>query len=154
MRVPVLLHTMMLLVMTTTPMLAQQPISDPVAPAVASALASAREAVWRAWFAGDTIALSKLVPSVVSAGSPERPWESRAKTFQEARAFANSGARLVDLRFDSTTIVLDGKVAVVRSRFAYTIESPSRERNTFTGRATEIFVQENERWLNPFWYLQ
>jgi hypothetical protein len=154
MRVPVLLQTMMLLVMTTTPTLAQQPISDPVAPAVASALISAREAVWRAWFAGDTIALSRLVPSVLSAGSRRQPWESRAATFQGARAFASSGARLVDLRFDSTTIVLDGNVAVVRSRFAYTIESRSRERNTITGRATEIFVQQDERWLNPFWYLQ
>ena len=154
MRVPVLLHTMMLLAMTTTPTLAQQPLSDPVPRAVASALASAREAVWRAWFAGDTIALAQLVPSVVSAGSRQRPWESRATTFQGAREFANSGARLVDLRFDSTTIVLDGNVAVVRSRFAYTIESRNQERNTITGRATEIFVQENERWLNPFWYLQ
>lgn len=153
MRVPLLLQTMLLMT-TTTPTLAQQPISDPVAPAVASALASARDAVWRAWFAGDTIALSKLVPSVLSAGSRQRPWESRATTFLEARAFANSGARLVDLRFDSTTIVLDGTVAVMRSRFAYTIESRNHERNTITGRATEIFVQENERWLNPFWYLQ
>lgn len=144
----------MLLMMTTTSVLAQQPISNPLSPTVASALASAREAVWRAWFAGDTIALSRLVPSVVSAGSRRQPWESRAATFQGARAFASSGARLVDLRFDSTTIVLDGNVAVVRSRFAYTIESPNHERNTFTGRATEIFVQENERWLNPFWYLQ
>ena len=154
MRVPDLLYTMMLLVMTTTPTLAQQPISDPVPPAVASALASAREAVWRAWFAGDTIALAKLVPSVVSAGSRHQPWESRSITFQGARAFASTGARLVDLRFDSTTIVLDGNVAVVRSRFAYTIESRNQERNTITGRATEIFVQENEHWLNPFWYLQ
>jgi uncharacterized protein DUF4440 len=154
MRVPVLLQTMLLLVMVTPPTLAQQPTSDPVAPAVASALTSAREAVWRAWFAGDTIALARLVPSVVSAGSRRQPWESRAATFQGARAFASSGARLVDLRFDSTTIVLDRDVAVVRSRFAYTIESQSHERNTFTGRAMEIFVKENERWLNPFWYLQ
>lgn len=153
MRVPIL-PQIMLLIMTTTPMPAQQPTSEPVAPAVASALASAREAVWRAWFAGDTIALSKLVPSVVSAGSRERPWESRAATFQGAREFASSGGRLADLRFDSTTIVLDGTVAVMRSRFTYTIEFPSHERNTITGRATEIFVLENARWLNPFWYLQ
>jgi Domain of unknown function (DUF4440) len=149
MRVPIL-PQMILLMLTTTPLLAQQPMSDPAA----SALASAREAVWRAWFAGDTIALSKLVPSVVAAGSGHQPWESRAITFQGARAFASSGARLVDLRFDSTTIALDGNLAIVRSRFAYTIESPNHERNTVTGRATEIFVLENERWLNPFWYLQ
>lgn len=154
MRVPVLLQTMMLLATTTTLTRAQDQIPKSVAPAVASALASTREAVWRAWFAGDTVALSKLVPSAVAAGAPRGPWESRAATFQGARAFANSGARLVDLRFDSTTIMLEGVVAVVRSRFAYTIESPNHERSTMTGRATEIFVQENERWLNPFWYLQ
>jgi hypothetical protein len=145
---------MMLLATTATLTRAQDPISDPVPPAVAAALAAAREAVWRAWFTGDTVALSKLVPSALAAGSPHGPWESRAATFRGARAFANSGARLVDLRFDSTTIVLEGSVAVMRSRFAYTIESPNHERNTITGRATEIFVQENERWLNPFWYLQ
>lgn len=144
----------MLLVGMTNQSRAQHPTPSAIDPAIASALDSARASVWRAWFAGDTVALSKLVPGALAAGSPWEPWETRSATFQAALALAKSGTRLVDLHFDSSAVTLDGNVAVMRSRFTYTLELASHERRTVTGRATEIFVRERGQWLNPFWYLQ
>jgi hypothetical protein len=151
MRVQILIGATMLLVSMTSPGRAQRSTLSAVDSA---ALDSAREAVWRAWFAGDTVALSKLVPGALAAGSSWAPWDDRAATLQAARASAMSGTRLVDIRFDSSTVTLDGNVAVMRSRFTYTTETATHQKRIVTGRATEIFVREQGKWLNPFWYLE
>lgn len=112
----------------------------------------ARDAVWRAWFGADTAALAALLPSAVAAGS-RNGWESRDATIAAARRFAAGGGRLVTLRFDSTSAVVRGDVVVVWSRYYLELEHGGA-RTAQSGRATEIFVFENGRWVNPFWYLE
>jgi hypothetical protein len=116
-------------------------------------LEKAREAVWRAWFAGDSAALERLIPKALAAGSPEG-WEERAATFASARQFAASGRRLAEIRFDNTTITLRGNVAIMQAQFTYALDLPNGTRATAHGVATEIFVRQDGRWVNPFWYLQ
>ena len=41
-----------------------------VDPRTRAELESAREAVWRAWFAGDSASLEKLIPAALAAGAP------------------------------------------------------------------------------------
>lgn len=115
-------------------------------------LEQAREAVWRAWFAGDVAALNRLIPGALAAGSP-RSWEDRSQTITGARDFAKSGGRLVELHFDSTTIALHGNVAVMHARYVTVTADAKGKRETVRGRATEVFVREKGAWLNPFWYL-
>lgn len=116
-------------------------------------LETARETVWRAWFAGDSAALERLIPKALAAGSPGE-WEERAATFASARRSAASGRRLAQLRFDSTTITLRDSVAIMQARFTYVLELPDGLRTTSRGIATEIFVRQDGHWVNPFWYLQ
>jgi len=116
-------------------------------------LESAREAVWRAWFAGDSVALERLIPSALAAGTPWA-WEDRALTFKGARDIAARGLRLVDLRFDSTSIDLRDDVALMRARFTYVLQGRAGIPVTTSGIAAEVFVRENGRWVNPFWYLK
>jgi len=116
-------------------------------------LETAREAVWRAWFAGDSAALERLIPKVLAAGAAGQ-WEDRAATFEGSRKSAASGRRLVSIRFDSTTIDLRNEVALMRARFTYVLEASWGTRTTISGTAAEIFVRENGRWVNPFWYLK
>src|SRR5438445_4937561 len=122
-------------------------------PRTRAELESAREAVWRAWFAGDSASLEKLIPAALAAGSPWI-WEDRTATFQGARHSGASGRRLVDIRFDSTTITLYDDLALMHARFSYVLETPDGKRTTSTGIASEIFVREDGRWVNPFWYLK
>lgn len=71
----------------------------------------------------------------------------------EAHRFVRGGGRLVSLQFDSTSIDLRGNVAVVQSTYRLVLEEGGAPVSR-SGRATEIFVRENGRWVNPFWYLQ
>src|SRR5437868_5404634 len=79
--------------------------NQPVDARTRAELETAREAVWRAWFAGDSAALERLIPAALAAGSPLE-WEDRAATLEGARRAGISGRRLVAIRFDSTTIDL------------------------------------------------
>ncbi|MFI5228642.1 MAG: nuclear transport factor 2 family protein [Gemmatimonadales bacterium] len=115
-------------------------------------LVSARDAVWRAWFAGDSARLRTLIPPALAAGSGSN-WETREATVASSLGFAAGHGRLLALRFDSTSIRLRGSVAVVQSRYSLVIEDAG-ERMTRTGIATEVFVRRDERWVNPFWYLE
>jgi hypothetical protein len=144
-----------LAVATTRALDAQSHARDaaPLDPAVVASLDSARVAVWRAWFAGDTVALAQLIPATLAAGSP-LGWTSRAQSFAESVESAASGRKLVDIRFDSTTIDLHDDVAVMRARYRCTFELPNHQRDTIAGSATEVFVRERGRWVNPFWYLR
>jgi hypothetical protein len=112
----------------------------------------ARDAVWRAWFAGDTARLRELIPTALAAGS-RTDWETREASVASSLAFAAGGARLVELHFDSTSIRLRGSVAIVQSRYELVLET-SGQRTARAGTATEIFVRRDGRWVNPFWYLE
>ncbi len=116
-------------------------------------LESARDSVWRAWFAGDVRALERLIPAGLAAGSPYS-WEDRAATIEGSRRAAASGRRLVEIRFDSTSIRLRGNVAVMQAKYLYVLQGRDGTRDTTRGIATEVFVRENKRWVNPFWYLE
>ena len=125
---------------------------DPVDEPTRRALIAARDAVWRAWFAGDTVALGRLSPSALAAGG-RGGWETRDAAIASARSFAASGGRLVELRFDSTSIALRGAVAVLVARYHLVIATGSNRSNR-DGTATEVFVRRGDGWVNPFWYLQ
>ena len=116
-------------------------------------LEQARDDIWRAWFAGDVSALERLIPASLAAGSPSG-WDDRRAAIDGARQSAASGRRLVAIRFDSTTIRLQGKVAIMQARYVYVLQRPNGARDTTRGVATEVFVRENRRWVNPFWYLE
>ena len=126
--------------------------SERVDSATRAQLNEARDAVWRSWFAADTASLSRLLPDAVAAGSPNG-WQTRDSTVAESRRFASAGGRLVELRFDSTSIRLRGTVAVVQSRYHLVLDQRGT-RTTQTGIATELFVRDRGRWVNPFWYLE
>lgn len=125
--------------------------TDMVSPTIRAQLLAARIAVWTAWFKGDSAALSKLLPSAVAAGDGGG-WQSRAETMAASAQFAQEGGRLVSLTFDSTTISLHGDVAVLQARYRLVLRqkgTPHEEK----GFATEVFVKQNGRWLNPLWNL-
>jgi len=117
-----------------------------------AAILKAREAVWRAWFAGDLPALKRLVPAdtiVISGG--EEAWKHQADVLQSSAAFHASGGRLVRLEFPHTEVQRFGDVAVTWSTYRLEIDVKGK-RAVDAGRATEIFVLRNGQWVNPGWH--
>lgn len=111
-----------------------------------------RETVWRAWFAGDTKSLEQFVPpeTIVISGGEEK-WKHQAEVLQSAAEFHATGGRLVRLEFPRTEVQHFGDVAIVWS--AYLVETEAEgKRSLSSGRVTEIFVWQHERWTNPGWH--
>jgi ketosteroid isomerase-like protein len=116
------------------------------------AILKAREAVWRAWFAGDIPTLKRLVPAdtiVISGG--EEAFKHQAEILQSATEFHASGGRLVSLEFPRTEVQRFGDVAVTWSTFRLETDVKGK-RSVNEGRATEIFVLRDGEWVNPGWH--
>jgi ketosteroid isomerase-like protein len=117
-------------------------------------LLDAREAVWRAYFAGDRATLEKLIPDETIAIDPggDPNWSGRKQILDGAVEFAKSGGKLVKLEFPRTEIQTYGMTAVVYSTYSYELEAGGK-RTTNTGRVTEVFVLRNGQWVNPGWHM-
>lgn len=117
-------------------------------------LLDAREAVWRAYFAGDRASLEKLIPEETIAIDPggDPDWGDRRKILDGSAEFAKSGGKLVKLEFPKTEIQAYGMTAVIYSLYSYELEVGGK-RTTYTGRVTEVFVFRNNQWVNPGWHM-
>jgi hypothetical protein len=119
-------------------------------------LLAARDTVWRAWFANDTAALRRLIPPAAATyegASGRAVWNDRSKIMSDARQFAGTNRKLAQLAFTNTTISRWAGTAIVRSSYEYVIEGGGK-RDTSRGRATELFVHDGKRWVNPYWQLE
>jgi ketosteroid isomerase-like protein len=124
-----------------------------LADAERAALLSAREAVWRAWFAGDVDALTRLVPPELITIEPHsQKFGTRESTIEGSRGFAGSGGKLVKLTFPRTEIQAYGGTAVLYTTYEMELVTGGRS-ETERGTATEFFVQQNGRWINTGWQL-
>jgi ketosteroid isomerase-like protein len=115
-------------------------------------LLEAREAVWRAFFAGDRAALEKLLPAELITMEPGGGWGNRQAVFDGSKGFAASGGKLVRLEFPKTEIQVYGYTAIVYSNYVYELDQGGK-RNENSGRVTEVFVFHNGAWVNPSWHM-
>ncbi len=115
-------------------------------------LLEAREAVWRAYFAGDRAALEKLLPEELLTMDPGTDWGNRRSVLEGSARFAADGGKLIRLEFPKTEMQVYGDVAIVYSSYVYEIEQGGKP-FTNSGRATEVFVYRNGGWVNPSWHL-
>lgn len=116
-------------------------------------LLDAREAVWRAWFAGDRATLEKLIPQeTVAIESGNNNWSNRQTILDGSEQFAKGGGKLVKLEFPKTEIQSYGMAAVVYSNYSYELDQGGQRINQ-SGRVTEIFVLRNGQWVNPGWHM-
>ena len=116
-------------------------------------LLEAREAVWRAYFAGDRAKLEKLIPpETIAIEAFDNNWSNRQRILDGAEQFAKSGGKLLKLEFPKTEIQVYGYTAIVYSNYVYELEEGGRRVNE-SGRVTEIFVWRNGEWVNPGWHM-
>ncbi|MCC6317202.1 MAG: nuclear transport factor 2 family protein [Gemmatimonadaceae bacterium] len=117
------------------------------------ALDQLRKDVWVNWFAGDTLALRRVLGPELVAISPDEPhWQSLPQSLAGAAGYKASGGRLLSVTFDSTTVHRFGDVVVMFSHYALAMENGGT-RATQRGLATEVFVKHNGRWVHTSWHL-
>ena len=117
-------------------------------------LLAAREAVWRAWFAGDQKALTTLLPPelVTISPDPARPIGTRDSELAGSREFAAAGGKLTRLTFPTTEIQAYGNTAIIYTSYEMVLQTGGQTR-TERGMATEVFLQRDGQWLNTGWQL-
>jgi len=130
---------------------AQSPPCAPAAQASADSLTraqlvAARDAVWRAYYQGDTIALGGLLPDPMFGMG-----QTRADIIASAASFGQ-GRTLVDIAFTCDEFYVSGDVAVVLSNYRVDHEHDGT-RLVDAGRAVEVFERRDGRWINPYWHL-
>ena len=116
-------------------------------------LLDAREAVWRAWFAGDRATLEKLIPEeTVTIDAGHNDWSNRQTIFDGSARFAKGGGKLIKLEFPKTEIQMYGLTAIIYSSYSYELEQGG-QRSTHSGRITEVFVNRKGQWVNSGWHM-
>jgi ketosteroid isomerase-like protein len=131
----------------------QLQVSRPLPAQMKKSLLEAREAVWRAYFAGDRATLEKLIPAeTITIEAGDNNWSNRETILEGSAQFAKGGGKLVKLEFPKTEIQLYGVTAVVYSNYAYELEVGGQQVNR-SGRVTEVFVMRKGQWVNPGWHM-
>ena len=116
-------------------------------------LLKAREAVWRAWFAGDQVALRAAVPDEAIAMDPGvADWADQDEILRRSSTFA-AGGKLLRLEFPETRMQVYGNVAILYTSFVFETQQDG-QRNVTTGRGTEVFVNRDGKWVNTGWHLE
>jgi Domain of unknown function (DUF4440) len=145
----------LVLVASTSPALAQP------APRVATTLTGAdlstleriRKAVWVDWFSGDTASLRRVLgPELVAMNAGATHWQSLDETIASSARFKADGGKLVSVSFDSSATHRFGETVVMFSHYVLVVES-KEGRRARRGRATEVFVRANGRWVHTSWHL-
>lgn len=118
-----------------------------------AALLKAREAVWRAWFAGDEGSLTRLLPPELITIEPgSTTFGSFKSTVDGSRGFAGSGGQLTRIAFPSTEFQVYGNTAILYTSYEMDL-TIGGQTNTQRGMATEVFVLKDGQWVNTGWQL-
>jgi hypothetical protein len=116
-------------------------------------LLKARDTVWKVWFDNDQATLEKILPKkVIAINNDQQSWEHRAEILNSANQFATSGGKLVRLHFPHVETQFFGDVAILYSTWEAETDVQGKH-EVSSGRATEIFIYRNGRWLNAGWHL-
>lgn len=125
----------------------------PVPDQMKQRLLDAREAVWRAYFAGDRGSLEKLIPEeTIAIEAGENQWSNRQTILDGSEQFAKNGGKLIKLEFPKTEIQVYGYTATLYSNYSYELEVGGQRVNQ-AGRVTEVFVLRKGQWVNPSWHM-
>jgi ketosteroid isomerase-like protein len=116
-------------------------------------LLDAREAVWRAYFAGDRATLEKLIPDeTIAIEAGDNNWSNRQTILDNAQRFVKGGGKLVKLEFPKTELQVYGATAVLYSNYALDLDLGGQLINQ-SGRVTEVFVLRKGQWVNSGWHM-
>jgi hypothetical protein len=114
----------------------------------------AREAVWRAWYGGDTAALGQLLPpELITLGPGADGWGTHDDVIAASARYATSGRKLVRLEFPRTDTQTYGNTVILYTSYELDVQQPDGKIQTERGKATEVFVRRDGTWLNTAWQL-
>ncbi len=124
-----------------------------VTPELRKEILTARESVWKAFFANDRAALDRLIPAeTIAIDNGSETWSDRTAILAGAKGFAESGGKLMKLEFPKTEMQVYGDVIILYTTYRTELEREGK-RTVESGRGTEIFVRRGNQLVNVGWHL-
>ena len=109
--------------------------------------------MWRAWFSGQTAALTKALPPELVTIEPDGSFGTLKSNLDGSRGFAAGGGKLTRLVFPKTEVQAYGATVILYTTYEMDLLSEGK-RTTQKGAATEVFVRQPDgRWVNAGWQL-
>jgi len=129
-------------------------VAHPLSESDRRQLLADREAVWRACFANDQPSLKRSLPiDTVAINAGEEEWKvGRRDVLEGIEQFVAGGNKLVSLEFPRTEIQSIGEIVILYTTYVFVTEKDG-QRQTHSGRGTEIFMRRDGKWINPGWHL-
>ena len=93
-----------------------------------------------------------LGPELIAISNDSPDYQSLDFTLTGAAQFKASGATLASVTFNATKVHRFGDVVVMFSHYAIDIDKAG-QRSAQHGRATEVFVRRNGRWVHTSWHI-
>jgi ketosteroid isomerase-like protein len=128
-------------------------VTGTLPPAELAELERVRRQVWVDWFTGDTAGLRRVLPPELVAISPDSPtFQTLEQTLAGSARYHATGAQLVRVAFDSMRVHRFGEIVVLFSHYVVETRRDGRT-GVQKGRATEVFVRTDGRWVHTSWQL-
>jgi type II secretory pathway pseudopilin PulG len=95
--------------------------------------------------------IDKMVHPSLSYWDIDQPSPQNKASLGRWNRYNNTTATVLEQELFPISVTITGNVAVVHYRYTIARESYKKERETFTGRYTDVLVKEGGRWLFIAW---
>jgi hypothetical protein len=119
-----------------------------------ASLLAAREGVWRHFFTNADSLAADLTNDFIGMGDESRAPSNKRQTVNASRETIASGVRLASLAFPRNTIQRYGEVAIIYGEYRYQTSRNGRPGPMRSGRCTEVFRWNGQRWVHTAWHLE
>lgn len=109
------------------------------------------EQQWRMAAEKDLSWVDKMVHPNVSYWDIDQPGPQNKASLARWSRYGSTSTTVLEQELFPITITITGNIAVAQYRYAVARENYKKERETTTGRYTDVLVKEGGRWLFLAW---
>jgi hypothetical protein len=95
--------------------------------------------------------IDKMVHPNISYWDVDQPGPQNKASLQRWNRYNNANATVLEQELFPVSMTITGNIAVVQYRYAVARENYKKERETATGKYTDVLVKEGGRWLFIAW---
>jgi hypothetical protein len=109
------------------------------------------EQQWKMFAEKDLSWIDTMVHPNLSYWDTDAPGPQNRASLSRWSRYGTTNATVLAHELFPITVTITGNIAVVQYRYSVASENYKKERETVTGRYTDILVKENGRWLFLAW---
>ena len=109
------------------------------------------EQQWKMAKEKDLTWIDKMVHSNLSYWDVEQPAPQNKASLLRWNRYSNTNATVLEQELFPISVTITGNIAVVQYSYSIARENYKKDRETVTGRYTDVLVKEGGRWLFLAW---